>query len=118
MKQMAWKGPWPNRVKPQRVWTPAETEMAKRLRANGASYKSIADRLGRTHGSVMGKMRDYSSRNYQAVYGVARAADVPLYVAEDRNRRVFLEQQSLTGRLMNDPLPGYSALDKKRRAPR
>ena len=117
MKQMAWKGPWPNRVKPQAAWTVAETEKARNLRAKGYTYKMIGRAIGRTEGSVMGKMRDYSSRNYRATYGVAKSPDIPLWVVTDRNKRVFLEQQDLTGRLMNDPLPGFSALDKKRRAP-
>jgi hypothetical protein len=39
---------------------------------------------------------------------------VPQYLWNDRERRVMLEHHSLTAQLMGDPLPGYSALDRRR----
>ena len=36
---------------------------------------------------------------------------------DKKRRRVLREQQELTGQILGDPPPGYSALDKKVRKP-
>jgi hypothetical protein len=42
-----------------------------------------------------------------------RSVAVPQSVADDRWRRFNLVHSSLTAALLNDPLPGFSALDRK-----
>lgn len=58
----------------------------------------------------------------QAYYGVrpkgllsreGMSVSVPAIVQEEQRRRLELSHASLTAALMNDPLPGFSALDRK-----
>lgn len=68
----------------------------------------------------MGK--NYKAKWRQEFYGVrpkgllsreGMSISVPAVVQEEQRRRLELNHTSLTAALMNDPLPGFSALDRK-----
>ena len=90
---------------------------------DGASYDEIAKELDRSRGTcivIRCKLglpsreqieRDHKSRS------IVYAEKISEELLRDRDRReAAREFQDYTGRQCGDPLPGYSALDQRRRA--
>jgi hypothetical protein len=102
----------PARVKVQKGWPPEEVEQLLRLR-DGArlGWSEIASRLNRPSGSVYGKYRDIKNAPVKNRVEVREPANAETH--REWLRRMSLSPASLTAALFGDPLPGYSALDKR-----
>jgi hypothetical protein len=98
-----------------RPWTTEEVQRASDLRDAGVSYVEIAKELGRTPGAVGGKL-SYSQTSglRHHVANEQRPCDRTL---AERDARAKLEHHTLTAAFCGDPLPGYSALDRRGSAP-
>lgn len=124
----------PSQRRPTNPWTPEEWERAKQLMAEGAGYDKIAERLGRSRKAVKSKFQEmnrspkqkeakleYQRRKRSEGKGVGREAagirdqhEMPCAeIFIERNRRLSLAPKSLTAAFFGDPLPGYSALDRR-----
>lgn len=94
----------------RKPWTEADTIEARRLYAEHKNYAVV--------GKIMGRGKMCIRENLQDNRGThARTADyagVPDYVMAERERRMMLAPRDLTAAFFNDPLPGYSALDRIR----
>lgn len=113
-----------------RRWTPQEIETAARLYAANVkifgrehTMEMIAREIGRTPTSVncrlsvRGRTFDATSRRSFHVASVGSAGSilvVPDRVIAERDRARDLEPRDLTAALCGDPLPGRSALDRRR----
>lgn len=102
----------PARVKPQKSWPPEETEQLLRLRDEmRLGWSEIAKRLNRSSGTCHSKytyMKNAAPKNRVAPREPANAETHREWL-----RRMSLSPASLTAALLGDPLPGYSALDKR-----
>jgi hypothetical protein len=108
-------------------WTPAETEIAERMKAAGHSFSEIGERLGRSRKAVQLKFlylrRTPEERRVcrgKTVYRPSRTGmfiqvsnrPTPEQIAE-RDAR-FSKDRTISQLIMGDPLPGQSALDKRK----
>jgi hypothetical protein len=101
----------PARIKAQKFWPPEEIEQLLRLREGARlGWTEIGRRLNRSAGGVYDKYRTVKSAPVQS-----RGAREPANAETHREwlRRMSLSPVSLTAALFGDPLPGYSALDKR-----
>jgi transposase len=102
----------PARIKPQKSWPPEETAQLLRLRDEcKLGWSEIAKRLGRASGTCHSKytyVKNGASKNK-----VARPEPVSAESHREWLRRMSLSPANLTAALLGDPLPGYSALDKR-----
>jgi hypothetical protein len=120
------------------IWTRAEFKRAKELLSQGLSYKLVAESLGRTDTQLHDKLVYESKspewherkRNTINARRRAQAAARPIQVPRDpvyamrierapaavvieRDHRQSLSPRSLTALLCGDPLPGFSALERR-----
>ncbi len=93
-----------------RLWTEAELEQVRGMRAAGVGYAEIARKIGRNCSSVWVKFEKRTSR---ALAGKPHADQVPDSVIAERRRRSYLHRTTITSEICGDPLPGYSAADRK-----
>ena len=120
---------------PPRPWTDEEWTRAKAMMADGYGYGDIGARIGRTSRAVKAKFQKKNltpaQRNARAEYQRRkRAEDVSRRQIEgltfvraqkneveqvilERNMRASLAPRDMTAAFFGDPLPGYSALDKR-----
>ena len=113
---------------PYRTWpmTDGECLRAQRLRANGMAWEKIAFELGVSTSKLKNaldpefRLRQAKKREEYRLTGIPFSREsrpeAPQRVLDERDRRMALEHKSLTASWFKDPLPGYSALDKKRAA--
>jgi len=115
-------------------WTAEETARALKMRADGMSTSYIAEVLGRTPKAVKVRIcrlsmtpeeresRNKYERDRRAQENTTKIAEikfeahkskVPNGVLSERNVRSGLQHRDLTAAFFNDPLPGYSALDRR-----
>jgi hypothetical protein len=118
-------------------WTTKETQTLLRMRRLGATFEQIAGVLRRSESSTEGRYRFFyldaekKSRRAEQVRARRRAErvllrrgrDAPVNRVEtvkpdieaiaDRDYRRGLAPASLIGTVVGDPLPGYSALDRR-----
>ncbi len=94
---------------PPKRWTDAELEQVRELRSAGMGYADIARKIGRNISSVWVKFEGRPKEPTDAVI----SANVPDAVYAERRRRSMLSRTTLTSHLCGDPLPGYSAADRK-----
>lgn len=100
--------------KPQvvrRPWTENDDQTILRLKSEGLGVVAISKRVDRTPASV-------STRLGQLVNGIdgakdTRAGPVSPRALADRDRRASLQHPTLTAAFCGDPLPGYSAWDRR-----
>jgi hypothetical protein len=104
-------------------WTADDIAVAARMYRHGGatrrrSLELIATTLGRTLASVASRANVYGpSFANPRIASISEHSEgwfVPESVLAEREQRQALEPQSLTAALMNDPLPGCSALDRRR----
>lgn len=105
-------------------FTPEQSAEMRAMRRNGKSWDEIAILFGVSHWTIrqhiIGK---YPERNRRTMPRGMRMVDLNLgpinrpFVPEDRladrDRRATLEPRDLTASFFGDPLPGYSALDRR-----
>ncbi len=101
-------------------YTPHQIEYMKEMHKQGLTKKVIAERLGRSPGSIRATFRrmetrttTYSASNSRRNYRIpVSAADTPDWVLEDRDRRRN-EYRTPTQELMGDPPLSQSALGRR-----
>lgn len=87
----------------RKVWTEEEWTELKRLRADGVAWTEIDKALGRQPKSSRSKWEnEHAKERVRADRAVAASKPAPA------------EHHSLTAAFCGDPLPGRSALDRKR----
>lgn len=114
-------------------WTPEETELARKLLAEGAPEREFERQIGRTKEAAKTRIQtlNYRARRAEAdrfrtlsgsrckkseYRRVEAEAAIPPEVIADSVRRSDAPR-SLTAMLCGDPPPGYSALDRRRANP-
>ncbi len=97
-------------------WTEPQIKLLFKLRdERGLEWWQIAERLGRPKDSCKVKYANITSRR-RAERGESLQA-APNAAVIDRERREHARAgASITARFFGDPPPGYSALDRRRRA--
>lgn len=91
-------------------WTRDEIAKLRSMRRKKWSRKKIAAALGRTEGSVEGKINDLDRPMIPAGMPGPRPSQAEL---SDREKRLDIPPRDLTAWFFGDPLPGYSALDRR-----
>jgi hypothetical protein len=117
-------------------WTPDQVETALSMKADGHDVKEIAERLGRSVKAVQGKFkyialnegqreeRRQALRRRRIASGIqstrlhpngqtTKAERPSDNVLSERARRSAIMPRDLTAAFFGDPLPGYSALDRR-----
>ncbi len=91
-----------------RIWSPQRWQRAQDLRAKGFSDSSIANDIGLTKTQVSHKLGNEAHAR--------RAFRAKQQLRESLNERdaLFAIPRTLTASVFGDPLPGRSALDKRR----
>lgn len=127
----------PSHKEPANPWSAEEWQRAQELKASGSDYDQIAELLGRSRKAVKAKFqhmhrtpaqqehrieyqrrkrdrkREYQKSGRQAA-GLDNARELPAgEIFIERNERLALQPRDLTAAFCGDPLPGYSALDKR-----
>lgn len=102
-----------NLAKPKRSnWSAEELLMLRELRdIQKRPWSEIADMMGRPKATVAGKYTDMMRP--KGHHRVSSTDIVPTECDEDRRRRQSLEPRDITASFMGDPLPGYSALERR-----
>ncbi|WP_439399016.1 hypothetical protein ACRQ5Q_16795 [Bradyrhizobium sp. PMVTL-01] len=87
----------------RKVWTEEEWATLQRMRADGVSWSAIDQALGRQPKSSRSKWENERAKERIRADKAAAASKPPP-----------AEHQSLTAAFFGDPLPGRSALDRRR----
>jgi hypothetical protein len=118
------------------VWSGEHIDRLKQMNSEGTSYEDIAEVLGRSVKSIKAKLamlrmtteqlrayrakkRKYAADQYPGRKAIGSGfSDLPGArpdedIIAERDRRLALSPRSLTAAFCNDPLPGYSALDRR-----
>lgn len=106
---------------PRVYWASEQWERAKALRRSGKSYDAIGGAFDISATAVQQKFKREreKQRNGSAITQAgnnATLADRPRITEAalaDRDRRQTLGPRDLTAAFCGDPLPGYSALDRR-----
>lgn len=80
------------------------------LRETGLTNRQVGEVLGIAHKTVSALIHD--NRRYRPVEEIAPVA-APSTVLAEREYRLALAPRDLTAALFGDPLPGYSALERR-----
>lgn len=114
-----WMPDLAGRISHAKQFTEARAAEARRLRAQGMTWKQVGAALG-IHGHTAQYWADtaYRERRRARIAENARIRRDDGGGGEPRNpiRLPDVEHETLTARLMGDPLPGMSALDRQRGA--
>ena len=102
----------PPRVRVQKAWPPEVTAQLIMLRDEARlGWTEIAKRLGRSSGTCWSKYAYI--KNSTPKNKIERREPIDMESHREWRRRQMLSPVSLTAALLGDPLPGYSALDKR-----
>jgi hypothetical protein len=93
------------------TFTEADMERARKLYAKLGSFKAVADIMGRSPTTINEQLRGLRGSREAKVSG--RQFQVPAPVLADRERRQEIAPRDITASFFGDPLPGYSALDRR-----
>lgn len=97
-----------------RPFSSTEIREIKQFRNQGLSYKDIAALMERSAGAVHRALEHVGRSNPRPVHmDPVNRMRVPETVWADKERRAMLEPRDMTARLLGDPLPGMSALERK-----
>jgi hypothetical protein len=99
--------------KAERAWSQGDINELVKLKEQGLSKRECADRLGRTYGSVDGKLAYVMHTRCLAGEATYAPHAPPREVLADRDRRASQAPRSLTAFLLGDPEVGRSALDRR-----
>lgn len=105
------RGALPPSKKPQVPWTHEDCVRALQWSRQGMAVAEIARRINRPPGSVASKLKLLRQDTTGSKDG--RSGPVSLAALADRDRRYNLSRPTLTAEFFGDPLPGYSALDRR-----
>ena len=100
-------------------WDAQQTELAEILIAEGADDDVCMARIGRTRGACFDRVRRVKNKEAGVSNATGHIVDnvytrVPPEVLDDRNKRLMARYlMDLTGVMMGDPIPGYSAREKR-----
>lgn len=97
----------------RRMWTDEDTVIARRLYSELKSYKAVAIEMKRSPSTVqewLQGLRGTSRVKRTEIEG--GLVTVPQERLEHRDQRLATPFRDITGYLMGDPRPGYSALDR------
>jgi hypothetical protein len=98
----------------RRAFTRGEIREIKQFRRQGLSYRDIGVLMDRTMRSVQHVFdRDQRPNPRPVHFDPVGRMRVPTEVWADKLRRAMLEPRDTTARLLGDPLPGMSALERK-----
>lgn len=99
---------------PRTIWRDDDWVRAKRMRRGGMSYRHIAEALHISEDRVKMKFaNDAAKLRMERGEPVRKNGVVPNSVLLERDR-AKARPITLTAEIFGDPLPGRSALDKKR----
>ena len=107
------------RCKDRRTHAPIVEDILN-LWAAGATCPEIRAKLGCSHGRIAKALQNARQRKIPDPRAARRITNsrknpkVPEYLIAERERRKQIEHRSLTAAQFGDPLPGYSALDRRR----
>ncbi|MBZ0149131.1 MAG: helix-turn-helix domain-containing protein [Pseudorhodoplanes sp.] len=90
--------------------TSDEIRTARLMRREGRTIEYIARHLGRSRG-LIGEVCQGHAR---AIHHNAQAVHIPAPVLAARDERLALSPRDLTAAIAGDPLPGLSALDRRK----
>ena len=93
-----------------RSLTPDEVHTARRMRREGKTIQQIALHMNRSR-ALIGD----ACRGYEPLVQQAPVVNVPESVLAERAARLALSPRDLTAAIAGDPLPGMSALERRRR---
>lgn len=82
------------------------------MRANGARLSEISRVVGFNPSTICNFLKGMEMPDYLRKETVSHVA-VPQHVLGEREHRSWLLPRDLTAALFGDPLPGYSALDRR-----
>jgi len=88
-----------------------EIHTARLMRRECKTIEEIARHLGRSRTLIGDLCRGFT----RVVQQQAEVVNTPDHVLAERDRRLALHPRDLTAAIAGDPLPGMSALEKKRR---
>ncbi|MHC2867957.1 hypothetical protein ACVIYH_009090 [Bradyrhizobium diazoefficiens] len=102
----------PARIKPQKSWPPEELAQLLMLKDEARlGWTEIGKRLGRSSGACWSKY--HYVKNAAPKNKVAQTEPVDQESHREWLHRMSLSPVNLTAALLGDPLPGYSALDRR-----
>ena len=90
--------------------TPDEIHTARLMRSEGKTIEYIALHLGRSRGLIGEACRGYA----RVAHHDTQPVQIPAPVLAARDARLALSPRDLTAAIAGDPLPGMSALDRRR----
>lgn len=95
-------------TRPYGKWTDDGRKEVWRLKKEGFTARQIADLVGTTKDAVEHALSyiPYSPDERDCI-------QIPGNVWDDRNRRLEIPPRDLTAAIAGDPLPGYSALERR-----
>lgn len=99
-------------TKPRNL-TPTQAEQARQLYGDGMRIRAISRKLGCGENAVADALFGAPVPVTRSSIHPTQFVRIPDEAIAERDHRMTLEQQSLTALLMGDPLPGYSALDRR-----
>lgn len=99
-------------------WTSREVHDAQHMRQQlRMTYQQIGDALNRPWRGVRAKLTYVPTPAVPNIHDHAgrpiTVPPVPPTAIEERDRRLALEPRDLTAAFFGDPLPGYSALERR-----
>jgi predicted transcriptional regulator len=98
--------------KPLRPWTEEDMATARTLYAQHQNYNAVAKIMDRSPSTVGEQLQGL--RGARRLERVNKAeTTVPADVLADRERRRNLDHRDYTSAFFGDPLPGYSALERR-----
>ena len=107
---------------PKLRWTDQESSRAVHLYWKGKTHPEIAADIGRTASSIASHLESIdwgrAPRGFIGQERVIKMADtsgppISEWQQRDRDRRAALSHPTYTAAFFGDPLPGYSALDRR-----
>ncbi|HEX7895472.1 MAG TPA: hypothetical protein VF447_14840 [Terriglobales bacterium] len=102
----------PKRLAVRTSWTDEASKQLLKLRDEmGLGWTEIGKRLDRAGSSC--HTRYYLLKNPSTPHKVFQREPLDEGAYKDRSRRLSISHASLTAAFFGDPLPGYSALDKR-----
>jgi len=102
----------------KRPWTKEESERAAALYASRIGIRMVAKTMGRTRGSVQARYDAWGPTFAPPMHRAAHLIECihrpSAELLAARDARAMLAPRSLTALICGDPLPGHSALERRR----
>jgi hypothetical protein len=102
-------------VKVMMRWTEQQYALALEMLARGDDNAAFLEKIGKSRAAAVAKREAMRNGRLVGIGEVGRPVTVSAAVRADAARRAAIEQSPIA-RLLGEPLPGYSALDRRRSA--